>query len=51
MDKRASGRLSRASADVIIDQRDEPGYFYPSWAASLDALWIGSHVVLTDVVF
>jgi hypothetical protein len=40
-----------ASADVIIDQRDEPGYFKPSWAASLYALWIGSHMVLTDVVF
>jgi hypothetical protein len=25
--------------------------FYLSWAASLYVLWIGSHMVLTDVVF
>jgi hypothetical protein len=25
--------------------------FKPSWAASLYALWIGSRMVLTDVVF
>jgi hypothetical protein len=31
-----------ASADVVIEQRDEPGNFYLSWAASLYALWIGS---------
>jgi hypothetical protein len=40
-----------ASADVIIDQRNEPGKLLSSWAASLYALWIGSHMVLTDVVF
>jgi hypothetical protein len=41
-----------ASADVIINQRDMSRVnFYPSWAGLLYALWIGSHMALTDVVF
>jgi hypothetical protein len=39
-----------ASADVIIDHKATSRVnFYLSWAASLYALWIRSHMVLTDV--
>jgi hypothetical protein len=41
-----------ASADVIIlTNAMSRVNFYSSWAASLYALWIGSRMVMTDVVF
>ena len=38
-----------ASADVIFESAMSRVNFYPSWAASLYALWIRSHMVQTDV--
>jgi hypothetical protein len=41
-----------ASANVIdLTNAMSRVNFYLSWAVSLYALWIGSHMVLTDAVF
>jgi hypothetical protein len=35
----------------VLDITGVYKFLFPSWAASLYAVWIGSRMVLTDVVF